>query len=330
MRGWPKDIRSNVAERLEEAFGPLYEGTDTWKIPLSRDARSNRSGRKSEIYKLAIALGLTWQEIDTLFLLYRQGYNPHDPLDVAFYILYHYSASHNRELAWKDIMEVLTLYQLSLRGYDPTNPTDPKNPVVQALKRCRKEKGHSLSWAEQLEVLPLFPLTSAQGGGPGTGSANTGTAVLQRMTKDLSASNAGSSGDDAFKAGLAAQMAKNAAYFDSFTISTDAVPAPEPETKSKVKTVSDVSKHKMRGQVESSARYGRSRTAAPVWEFTSYFFSATASRTRATMFSAHRPKTFSSSTAGPDLPKVSFTPTRITGTGTVSQTTSATALPRPP
>lgn len=262
VRGWPKDIRSNVAERLEEAFGPLYEGTDTWKIPLSRDARSNRSGRKSEIYKLAIALGLTWQEIDTLFLLYRQGYNPHDPLDVAFYILYHYSASHNRELAWKDIMEVLTLYQLSLRGYDPTNPTDPKNPVVQALKRCRKEKGHSLSWAEQLEVLPLFPLTSAQGGGPGTGSANTGTAVLQRMTKDLSASNAGSSGDDAFKAGLAAQMAKNAAYFDSFTISTDAVLAPEPETKSKVKTVSDVSKHKMRGQVESSARYGRSRTAA--------------------------------------------------------------------
>ena len=87
VRGWPKDIRSNVAERLEEAFGPLYEGTDTWKIPLSRDARSNRSGRKSEIYKLAIALGLTWQEIDTLFLLYRQGYNPHDPLDVAFYIL---------------------------------------------------------------------------------------------------------------------------------------------------------------------------------------------------------------------------------------------------
>lgn len=63
VRGWPKDIRSNVAERLEEAFGPLYEGTDTWKIPLSRDARSNRSGRKSEIYKLAIALGLTWQEM---------------------------------------------------------------------------------------------------------------------------------------------------------------------------------------------------------------------------------------------------------------------------
>lgn len=128
VRGWPKDIRSNVAERLEEAFGPLYEGTDTWKIPLSRDARSNRSGRKSEIYKLAIALGLTWQEIDTLFLLYRQGYNPHDPLDVAFYILYHYSASHNRELAWKDIMEVLTLYQLSLRGYDPTNPHGPEEP----------------------------------------------------------------------------------------------------------------------------------------------------------------------------------------------------------
>lgn len=128
VRGWPKDIRSNVAERLEEAFGPLYEGTDTWKIPLSRDARSNRSGRKSEIYKLAIALGLTWQEIDTLFLLYRQGYNPHDPLDVAFYILYHYSASHNRELAWKDIMEVLTLYQLSLRGLRPNQPHGPEEP----------------------------------------------------------------------------------------------------------------------------------------------------------------------------------------------------------
>lgn len=48
------------------------------------------------------------------------------------------------------------------------------------------------------------------------------------------------------------------------------------------------------------------------------------------MFSAESPNSLRRSTAGPECPNTSFTPTLITGTGQHSVTASATAEPRPP
>ena len=61
-----------------------------------------------------------------------------------------------------------------------------------------------------------------------------------------------------------------------------------------------------------------------------HLLSETAFLAVATMLAALRPNMSSSSTAGPLLPNLSLTPTRSTGTGFSSHTTSQTALPRPP
>ena len=61
-----------------------------------------------------------------------------------------------------------------------------------------------------------------------------------------------------------------------------------------------------------------------------YFFNESASFAFSTMCSASSPNRCKSSTAGPDFPKVSSTPSFTTGTGYSSQTASETALPKPP
>ena len=111
--GWSASACRKVARRLEETpgIGPLHERT--WSAVLQRGYTENRVGSKNEIYKIAIALHLTDEEIKRLFLLYNQVWNPHNLLDVVFKTM----RGHYRDnLSWKEIMEVLQRFRSQANG----------------------------------------------------------------------------------------------------------------------------------------------------------------------------------------------------------------------
>lgn len=103
-RGWSAAVRRQVARRLEEApnIGPLHDAA--WATVLNRGYTESRVGSKSEIYKMATVFHLTDEEVDRLFMLYNQNWNPHNLLDAVFLAM----RRHYRDnLTWRDMMEVL-------------------------------------------------------------------------------------------------------------------------------------------------------------------------------------------------------------------------------
>lgn len=102
--GWSATVCRRVAWRLEEApkIGPLHDAA--WGTVLQRGYTESRVGSKSEIYKMATVFHLTDEEIDRLFMLYNQSWNPHNLLDVVFLTM----RRHYRDnLTWKNMVEVL-------------------------------------------------------------------------------------------------------------------------------------------------------------------------------------------------------------------------------
>lgn len=102
--GWSATVCRRVARRLEEApkIGPLHDAA--WGTVLQRGYTESRVGSKSEIYKMATVFHLTDEEIDRLFMLYNQSWNPHNLLDVVFLTM----RRHYRDnLTWKNMVEVL-------------------------------------------------------------------------------------------------------------------------------------------------------------------------------------------------------------------------------
>lgn len=102
--GWSATVCRRVAWRLEEApeIGPLHDAA--WGTVLQRGYTESRVGSKSEIYKMATVFHLTDEEIDRLFMLYNQSWNPHNLLDIVFLTM----RRHYRDnLTWKNMVEVL-------------------------------------------------------------------------------------------------------------------------------------------------------------------------------------------------------------------------------
>lgn len=102
--GWSATVCRKVARRLEEApkIGPLHDAA--WGTVLQRGYTESRVGSKSEIYKMATVFHLTNEEIDRLFMLYNQSWNPHNLLDAVFLAM----RRHYRDnLTWQNVMEVL-------------------------------------------------------------------------------------------------------------------------------------------------------------------------------------------------------------------------------
>ena len=103
-KGWSATVCRKVARRLEEApkIGPLHDAA--WGTVLKRGYTESRVGSKSEIYKMATVFHLTDEEIDRLFMLYNQSWNPHNLLDAVFLAM----RRHYRDnLTWQNVMEVL-------------------------------------------------------------------------------------------------------------------------------------------------------------------------------------------------------------------------------
>mgnify|MGYP000623491184 FL=1 len=102
--GWSATVCRKVARRLEEEpnIGPLHDAA--WGTVLRRGYTESRVGSKSEIYKMATVFHLTDEEIDRLFMLYSQSWNPHNLLDAVFLAM----RRHYRDnLTWQNVMEVL-------------------------------------------------------------------------------------------------------------------------------------------------------------------------------------------------------------------------------
>ena len=112
-KGWSATVCRKVARRLEEApnIGPLHDAA--WGTVLKRGYTESRVGSKSEIYKMATVFHLTDEEIDRLFMLYNQNWNPHNLLDAVFLAM----RKHYRDnLTWQNMMEVLKGFLCQTNG----------------------------------------------------------------------------------------------------------------------------------------------------------------------------------------------------------------------